>query len=119
MILRETARLPLGGLDKKIARVYVEINGNQSAPAAGAGDTLARFDNKKCAMVSALDHAAAAVEELVCNPFQRNSQVWAAVLVQVDFVLQLDCKQFAFAYLKTFASALGDFINCAQADCIR
>lgn len=90
MILREAARWRLGEGDKKIARVYVEINGNQCPPAAGAGDAFARFDNKECAVVGALDHAAAAVEELVCNPFQRDPQMRAAILIEIEFALLFD-----------------------------
>lgn len=66
-------------------------------------------------MVGALDHAAAAVEKLIFNPFERNADMRAAVLVEVNLALLFDCKELAFAQFKTLATGLGNVNKRAEA----
>ncbi len=119
MFLEGIARLGLCVGDVDLTRVYVVVDRNQRPPAAGAGDAFASFDDKQCAMVGALDHASAAIEELVCNPFQRNTQMRAAILVDINFALLFNCKQFAAVELKAFAAAFEYFISGTKVDLIR
>lgn len=66
-------------------------------------------------MIGALDHAATAVEELVVHPFERNTDMRAAVLVEVNLALLFDSKELAFAQFKTLATSLGNVSKRAEA----
>lgn len=70
-------------------------------------------------MVGALDHGTAAIEKLVFNPFERNTEMWAAVLIEIDFALLFDAKQLAAHQGETLAATLGDISDAAQARVIR
>lgn len=70
-------------------------------------------------MVGALDHSAAAIEELVFDPFERNAEVRAAVLIEINFALLFDAKQLASHQGETLAATLGDVSDVAQARVIR
>ena len=69
-------------------------------------------------MIGALDHAAAAIEELVFHPFERNADMRAAVLVEIDFALLVDCKQLAIAQVKALAAILGNIGKGAETQLI-
>ena len=56
-------------------------------------------------MVGALDHAAAAIKELVFHPFERNTDVRAAILVEIYFPLLFDGKQLATTQIKSLATS--------------
>ena len=94
--------------DENVACVYGVINRDKRAPAAGAGDTLSRFNHKECAVISALNHAATAIEELVCNPFECNADMRAAILVEMNFALLFDRKNFTTSQIETLATSLRD-----------
>lgn len=76
--------------NENVARVDTEFNRDKRAPAAGASDTLSRFNHKERAVIGALDHAAAAIEKLVFNPFECNADMRAAVLIEINFSLLLN-----------------------------
>ncbi len=66
-------------------------------------------------MVGALDHAATTVEELVFHPFERNTDMRAAVLVKVNLTLLFDSKELASRQIKPLAASLGDVSKGAKA----
>lgn len=98
----------LRGSDENIIGINRVINRDKRPAAAGAGNTFTRLNHKECAVVSALDHSAAAIEELVFNPFKRNAEMWAAILVEVNFVLLFDGKQLAPVQVKALAAPFRD-----------
>jgi len=59
-------------------------------------------------VVGALDHAAAAIEKLVFDPFERNADVRTAILVEINLALLFDCKELAPFQIKPLAAGLGD-----------
>lgn len=65
-------------------------------------------------MIGALDHAATAVEELVVHPFERNTDMRAAVLVEVNLALLFDCKELAPIQIETLAASLRDVSKGAE-----
>lgn len=70
-------------------------------------------------MVGTLDHATAAIEKLVFHPFERNADMWTAVLIEVNLILLFDRKELAFAQLKTLAASLGDISKGTETQPIR
>lgn len=94
--------------NKNIARFNAVIDWDKCPPTAGAGDTFTCFDNKECAVVCALDHTAAAVKKLVFDPFERNTQVRAAIAIEINFTLLFDRKQFVLFQGKALTATLGD-----------
>ena len=70
-------------------------------------------------MVGALNHAAAAIEELVFHPFERNTDMRAAILVEINLTLLFDGKQLAIFQVKTFAAILGNVCKGAEAKPVR
>lgn len=70
-------------------------------------------------MISALDHTAAAIEKLVFDPFQRNAEMRAAVLIEVNLGALFDCKEFAPRQIETLAASLGDISKGAKAQLVR
>lgn len=70
-------------------------------------------------MVGALNHAAAAIEELVFHPFERNTDMRAAILVEINLALLFDGKEFAITQVKTFAAVFGNVRKGAKTKLIR
>lgn len=70
-------------------------------------------------MVGALDHAAAAIEKPVFDPFERNTDMRAAILVEINFALLFDSEQLAPDQIKTLAATFRNIGNGAEAQLIR
>lgn len=70
-------------------------------------------------MISALDHAAAAIEKLVFNPFEWNADMRAAILVEINFALLSNREEFASGQIKPLAASFGDVSKGAKTQLIR
>lgn len=70
-------------------------------------------------MVGALDHAATAIEKLVFHPFERNTDMRAAILVEINLVQLFDCKQLAIIQVETLAAILGNVCKVAETKLVR
>ena len=70
-------------------------------------------------MVSALDHAAAAIEELIFHPFERNTDMRAAILVEINLALLFDGKELAIVQVETLAAILRNVRKRAEMKPIR
>jgi hypothetical protein len=70
-------------------------------------------------VVGALDHAAAAIKELVCYPFEWNAEMRAIVLIEINFPLLPDRKQLAPSQIKALAASVGNVSKGAEVELIR
>lgn len=70
-------------------------------------------------MIGALDHAAAAIEKLVCNPFEWNADMWAAILIEINFALLSNGEEFTPCQIKALAASFRDVSKGAEAQFIR
>jgi|GEM_PF-5776006 len=70
-------------------------------------------------MVGALDHTAAAIEELVCDPFEWNANMRTAIVVEINFIQLFDRKQLAPGQIKTPAATFGNLSKGAKAQLTR
>jgi hypothetical protein len=109
----------LRGSDENITAINRVINRDKRPATTGTCDTFARFNHKKCTVVSALDHSVAAIEELVFNPFERNTEMRAAILVEINFVLLFDGKQLTPVLVKTLAAPFWNVSKGTEAQFIR
>ena len=91
--------------NKNIVCINGVINRSKPLSATRASDTFAGFNDKKCTVVGALDHATAVIEELVFNPFERNTEMWTVIAIQIDSARLLDCEKLALCNLKAFTTA--------------
>lgn len=76
---------------------------DQGLTLAGAGDAQTVVNQKQRAVIGALNHGLAAIEKLVCNPFQRNTNVWALVVIDKNITVFFNYQKCKFIDSETFA----------------
>lgn len=94
--------------------VFAATDRGQGLTFARSRDTFAVLDQKQCAMCGALDQAGAAVEELICLPFQANAPMRAAIPVDEHLSLTAYCQQCVFTDCKPSTMCLGQLTGGAK-----
>ena len=110
-VKRERTGKSIGLLQANKSINYIEFNGNQFFSITWARNAGAILNNKKCAVIGALNHTVAAIQKLVFNPFKWNAKMRTCIFIDVNFVSRFYRKIFLIIYLKTFAAVVENIVD--------